>query len=231
MPAAAAAVVVFTGVTSATAVAVVTAATYGVIAGAVIGAATAVIKGGDLGDVLKGALVGAAVGGVVGGTIGYVGALSAPAATAAATTTAAAPSATVAATPTAVSAAAPTATLPGMANVAVNVPAAASAVAPATEMSMGKALLYGNTLQGLSSGVGSYGAAKTEAESAEALANKQAEIDEAKIAANAPGQFTAQVANVSAGTESDWWDKHLADIKKYERPLTGYNTGLLGGTA
>jgi len=209
-----------------TATAVASAVVYGAIAGAVIGAATALASGGDLGDVLKGGLKGALIGGVTGGVIsgaGIAAGVFTPAQVSAFT-------GATAATP--VAAAAPTTAAPTVISAA---PAAAGAVAPppppppppAAEMSMGKALLISGGIQGLSSGIGAVGAAKMEGSAAEELANKKAEEDRAKIAANVPGEFKARVANV----EGDWWNKHLGEIKRYERPLTGYSEGLLSRRA
>ena len=216
-----AAVVAALGITAGTfGAAVVTGVVIGAIAGAVIGATLALTKGGDLGDVLKGALKGAFIGGVIGGVTGGIGYLAAPAAPV--TTSAAAPSAGL--SPNVaynIPAAAPTATLPGMESIAVNMPAAITPAAK--EMSMAKALLYSGGIHGISSGIGAIGGAKMEGKAALELEERRAAEERAKIAANIPGEFEAQVANI----EGDWWNKHLGEIKKYERPLTGYGEGLL----
>lgn len=221
--------------------AVAAAVAVGAVTGAVIGAATTLISGGDLGDVFEGALKGAAIGGITAGVASGIGiATGIPALSAQAQMgmmgVPQATTAQVGAPPIEAGAGVATGFDP---LAAVNLPVTPPAAPPiATGGLTGKDLIYAETARGAMGGLAEMGAARTGAKAAEeasirsavenkALLAQKESIEQARIAANVPGQFQAQVANIQV---PNWWDKYVqtsADIEAYKQPVKGYQQGLL----
>ena len=218
MPGAVTAGLIWAGASAAMATAVVavgTAVVYGAVIGAAVGAGMAALTGGDIG---KGALYGAAIGGVTGGIAkGF--------SLATATPVTAAPTATmkVAAAPTVSAETAPL--LTGAGDVAVNMPTmpssqAASLTAAEALKQAGTSQIYAGIGQGATLGIGQVGAgmvtekgaekrSKKEIEAQKALEERKYQKESERTAGNIPGQFEAQVANITPEGIPDWWNRHL----------------------
>ena len=234
MPTAAAAVVVSWVGGSAAVGAVVGAVTYGAvagaIAGAVIGAASAIVTGGNLFEgALKGAAIGGVVGGISGGVLGaggYGGAFN--------TTTVPATVSTPTAEATTGLDVAPSASIPeaSLAGPGTKVAGGLKGATPGgglpptggggggvSGMSDAKAKIYAGAGEGLFKSAGQVGASMMEAKSNEEMLAQKRIDDQAKIAANTPGQFKAQTANIDL--PDDWPVKYInakANIEAYKPP-------------
>lgn len=224
-----------TGTAVATIGAVAGAVAVGVVTGAVMGAASAAITGGNI---LTGALKGAVIGGVSAGVMSGLGI-----ATGFASATDQLGSFGLAADGTALQSAAVDAgtnlsagvqtenlsqgmdSMAGAQSAQANSPGmlAQAATPEATggmfgNMSDKTVEVISGGVEGAMNGVGQMGAAKMEADSAEELQEwktQQAAIDKAS---NQPGEFDAQVANISV---PEWWNNYLSPTQK---PKTGILT-------
>jgi len=196
----------------------------GIVTGAVIGAATAAITGGDI---LKGALMGAALGGISGGIGAYLSAGAAAGGAAAGGVGASAETAAMAAgAPAGFTGTATGAAFSGGPGLSATPGLLSSGLGEAGKAIGKQALgvikdkvleekkgwsddtvkILAGIGEGAAQGLGAMGAAKMKAGSDKELAEWTANQEKIKIAANAPGDFTMQTANIKI---PDWWNKYL----------------------
>jgi len=197
----------------------------GIVTGAVIGAATAAITGGDI---LKGALMGAALGGISGGIGAYLsaGAAAAGGAAAGGVGASAETAAMAAGAPAGFTGTATGAAFSGGPGLSATPGLLSSGLGEAGKAIGKQALgvikdkvlekkkgwsddtvkILAGIGEGAAQGLGAMGAAKMKAGSDKELAEWTANQEKIKIAANAPGDFTMQTANIKI---PDWWNKYL----------------------
>jgi len=196
----------------------------GIVTGAVIGAATAAITGGDI---LKGALMGAALGGISGGIGAYLSAGAAAGGAAAGGVGASAETAAMAAgAPAGFTGTATGAAFSGGPGLSATPGLLSSGLGEAGKAIGKQALgvikdkvleekkgwsddtvkILAGIGEGAAQGLGAMGAAKIKAGADKELAEWTANQEKIKIAANAPGDFTMQTANIKI---PDWWNKYL----------------------
>ena len=194
----------------------------GAVYGAVIGASAAAISGDDI---FRGALTGAAIGGVAGGVVEGAG-------LATGTLSADSPFSLAGAgefnaTPNqvdALSAGRGPVNVAEADRIAAATPKPTPAPSPPPSSAMDpttRGLMYSGLGQGFFGGLGAVGVEAMKKDTAEEVAETQAEQEietaKAKQALNVPGQFQAQVANIKL---PDWWSRYL-------NPQIAPKTGLL----